>query len=56
MIDPDEQQATLTLIDQRQDLLLEDLDRLNQQILDIIEVYSHNRAAKGQPATSDAAA
>ena len=55
MIVPDEQQATLNLIDQRQDLLLEDLDRLNQQILDIIDVYTHNRGLQ-DPAKQDAAA
>jgi hypothetical protein len=34
---------TLRLINQRQDLVLEDLDRLNQRILDIIELYSATR-------------
>jgi hypothetical protein len=40
-------QALLKLIDERQDLVLEDLDRLNQRIVDIIELYTSNRSTAG---------
>ena len=43
MLDPEEQFSTLKLIDERQVQLLEDLDRLNQRIETIIELYSANR-------------
>ena len=45
MLAPEEQHATLKLIDQRQDQLLEDLERLDREILDIIEVYAQSRPA-----------
>lgn len=65
-MNPAEQNLTLKRIDQRQDLILEDLDRLNQQITNIIELYSASRtesdmgdetpAADRIPANRDAAA
>ncbi|MCP4464448.1 MAG: hypothetical protein GY819_16765 [Planctomycetaceae bacterium] len=55
MLGQEDQHATLKLIDQRQDQLLEDLERLNRQILDIIDVYTTNRPDTA-PSQADLAA
>jgi len=47
LLDLEHQKTTLKLIDERQDLLLEDIDRLNQRIVNIIEVYTNNRSTAG---------
>lgn len=51
LLAPEEQHATLKLIDQRQDQLLEDLERLDRQILDIIEVYAQTRPDSDEAAS-----
>ena len=45
---------TIRIIDQRQTQVLEDLERLNQRILDIIELHTANRQPEDeQPLESD---
>ena len=56
LLDPEQQLTTLKLIDERQDILLEDLDRLNQRIVNIIEVYSNNRSSADDSNQQDVAA
>jgi len=52
LLDPQDQHATLLKIDRRQDLILEDLDRLNQQIVNIIDLYATNRATQEAAAST----
>lgn len=52
MLEPEDQLTTLKRIDQRQDLLLEDLERLNQQIINIIEVYTSSNRDSSDDADS----
>ena len=44
---------TIRMIDQRQTQVLDDLDRLNQRILDIIELYTASRPPAGRDRSED---
>ncbi len=59
MLDTENPQAILKRIDDRQELVLEDLQRLNRRILDIIELHTRNpgpRAGDEEPRESPIAA